>query len=170
MYLTHFGAMNNKILVFFLFLLVGCGTKENPNEIQLFNGYALSLKAGESVAEIDETISKRYAEAQKNSNFQVPLFRYISHKDYDMFVGVPYNTSLEEIAAAYQQQANAEGTSVECNGAQCCLIEKNSGYHCKCAFKNADNSLVFIMLESKAATLPDNLMKTSALAARLVKH
>ncbi|HLF35573.1 MAG TPA: hypothetical protein VI583_15125 [Cyclobacteriaceae bacterium] len=89
--------MNRLLLILFIFSFHSCSTG-GKNEIRLFNNLAFILREGEYAAEIDTGIVSKYTGYFNNQDIQIPLFRYIKNDHYEIFIGIPYNTTFEKLA------------------------------------------------------------------------
>lgn len=79
-------------------LLVACSNRSNTEELTLYNDITFDLHKGEKLKEINITLKELYLGYFKKASFQVPLFKIIESEDYILFIGIPYNTSIKELA------------------------------------------------------------------------
>lgn len=142
-----------KILGAFVFLFIFSCSNEKENEIPLFNGLTFQLNEGESIGEIDSRAKENYAQ-YFNSPFQIPLFKYIKHSNYEIYIGLPYNTSIEVMT---QYELNKQDSSLAKLNLETDSIsyykeyEKYNFHIAEYAVKKEGNSLIYI------ATLSDSI-------------
>ncbi|PWH82257.1 hypothetical protein [Brumimicrobium oceani] len=93
--------MKNYIFLFLLFLTFACGdTQKDKNEIDLFNGNAFTLNSGEKEAQITVGLKKAYLQLIENKATQIPLFKSVKGAGYTIFIGLPVNTSADQLFTA----------------------------------------------------------------------
>jgi len=86
-----------KLTVAFLgFILWQCSPTPD-NEIPLFNNIVYHLEDGESIEDITPNTVALYDSLFNGPNYEIPLFRNIQHKDYTLFIGLPFNTGYEQL-------------------------------------------------------------------------
>lgn len=120
--------MKNPFLFLFLIFIISCSNIKN-NEIALFNETSFIIFEDEVICSIDFETKNKYTENFNNSNIQVPLFKYIKNNNYEIFIGIPYNTSIDLL---YQKK----------NGINDSLL--NSKLDSLCYFKNYKRSEKYI--------------------------
>ena len=142
-----------KILGVFVFIIIFSCSNEKENELPLFNGLTFQLNEGESIGEIDSKAKENYAD-YFNSPIQIPLFKYIKHSNYQIFIGLPYNTSIE---AMTQYELNKQDSSIAKLKLKTDSIsyykeyEKHNFHITEYAVRKEGNSLIYI------ATLSDSI-------------
>ena len=94
-----FRKMEQKILLhFFLlaFLLIfsNCSNSSSIKQITLSNGMSFKLLNGETNTDIDQYIINYY-ESYFNTDIenQIPLYKYIKHNKYEIFIGLPIGSN-----------------------------------------------------------------------------
>lgn len=89
------------------FFGAACNSSRLPDgTVVLFNDYKMKLQPGEEVKELDAVQKKVYEQYCNNTAaVQVPFFKMLSHKDYTLFIGLPFHSSLERLAAAKETAA-----------------------------------------------------------------
>ena len=84
-------------------LLGSCGSSENihNNSIVFFNGTALQLINNEKELSIDSLELDLYKNIWAARPIQVPFYKYIQSDDYKIHLGIPFNTSLNQVNMMY---------------------------------------------------------------------
>lgn len=80
-------------------LTVSCSSPTDPSGVSLFNDLMFSLQPGEQALPADALTAeafRRYA-ATDSSALQLPLFKYIRHPQYELFIALPVGASLPEL-------------------------------------------------------------------------
>lgn len=137
--------MRKLLGAFLLISIFSCSSKKE-NEIPLFNGLTFQLNEGESIGEIDSRAKGNYAE-YFNSPIQIPLFKYIQHSDYQMFIGLPYNTSIESMTQyeLNKQDSLIANLTFESNSISYYKeYERNNFHITEYAVNKEGNSLIYI--------------------------
>ena len=94
--------MNRLLIILFLLPLSSCSSgATNDNELPLFNNLVMQLNTDETVQSITPESQEIYQRHFSQGDIQVPLYRHISHTEYDLFVGIPYRTSLKDLKEGY---------------------------------------------------------------------
>jgi hypothetical protein len=109
--------MSKQVLFPILILFLSC-SKESSNSITLFNSISFEIRTGEIPDHNLFDINDLYTTHFNNRLIQIPLFKYISHPEYKIFIGIPYDTSINEIVMSKSQITDS-----------CCIdYERNSVY------------------------------------------
>ena len=87
-YLLHF------FLVSFLLIFNNCSNSSSDKQITLSNGMSFKLLNGETNTDIDQYIINYY-ESYFNTDIenQIPLYKYIKHNKYEIFIGLPIGSN-----------------------------------------------------------------------------
>ena len=83
-------------LIIFI-LLISCGSDINDNNLYLFGDTYIKLEVDEISNELTKENTDLYFSYVGNSDIQAPLYRYITNKDYQLFIGLPINTDFDTI-------------------------------------------------------------------------
>ena len=158
--------MKNIMLSFFLWMFfLGCNSNEG-DEIYLFNGISFELIEGEKVIKLDKDRKEIFHSYINNKSVQIPLFRFIESKDYSIFVGLPFNTSIKELSnlsiAPTFNQTFFEGDSTSY------FFKKyiNDKEHVSIYTRNFSNNLVYVLTVTNSAIKSDSLLHKNALSNR----
>lgn len=99
-------------MLFLLLLaaLTGCTTKKTgalqSEDITVFNNIVFSLSPEDTISNITPEIRDRYLQMLHVGRIQVPLYRYIRSDDYELFLGIPVNTSIKEFYSLREAEKN----------------------------------------------------------------
>lgn len=152
--------MRKSILLFLLASVLSSCSSENSNEVSLFNGLVFKMHQGESVEDIDSKIKNNYSDYFDDNRIDIPLYKYIKHNNYEIFLGLPYNTSSE---AMIQSQLEKQDSSiikftVESDSSSFYKeYMKNNFYIAEYAIKTRNSSLIYICAISDSTVLPSEL-------------
>ncbi|MGB0985081.1 MAG: hypothetical protein ACPG19_13610 [Saprospiraceae bacterium] len=103
--------MKYPIVVFCLSLLfiTSCNSeKKEIKKISLFNGIKVQLLDGEnSQAAITDTIQSTFKKyTSNNTRISIPLFKYIEHTDYSLFIGIPVDARIKDFSDSLYHHSN----------------------------------------------------------------
>ncbi len=89
--------------------LGSCGSSENirSNSIAFFNGTALQLTNNEKELSIDSLGLELYKNIWAERPIQVPLYKYVESDDYKIYLGIPFNTSLNQASIMYNMEEDS---------------------------------------------------------------
>ena len=99
-----------------LFLLIATTvlwscSNSDPKQLDLFNELYFELSEGEKVSPISLQAKESYSLLFNNGPIQIPLYKYIEHADYQIFIGLPYDTSVEAIREDRAKKNEGSSTS-----------------------------------------------------------
>lgn len=150
------------IILFFLF---SCTNNiSSSKKVELFNHTYINLEDGDKVLEITPVVKEKYLNTFSQS-LQIPLFRYVGNKDYEMFIGIPFNTSLSELITAYSASAGKIETTTD-SSTYFYAIEKSDSAIIVNYTKLLDKNMVSLIAVSKS-TKSVSLLSVKALSERI---
>ena len=95
----------NKLFASILLLLLftfSCTSEASPdNGLSLFNDLIFNDNPEEVSQEITPESQTTYKQHFLHGELQIPLYRHLSHSKYDLFIGIPYRTSLADLKQDY---------------------------------------------------------------------
>lgn len=151
--------------VLFLLILLSCsGSKKN--EIPLFNNQTFKLVEGENLSTADSVTQKLYKESFTHGNVQVPLFKYIRHNDYKLFIGLPLKTSVDELAESKFDESSYQKGSKD-------FYKKSINDNYKLiefATSLDSDNLIYISVITESDKLVDSLFTKDNLSSRIIKN
>lgn len=145
---------------------ISCNS-HNDNSIALFNDLSFELGKGEKLAEITSGTQSNYAGFISQKKVQIPLFRYIKATGYDIYIGIPYNTSLSELndskllGDSLSLENKVDSLSFNFN-----TFAKDSTYFCE-YIQKSQNNLLYILAVTESKQLLDSLFNYNVLAKRV---
>jgi len=154
----------------FLFLYLSC-TNNNSKEINLFNNISFTLHTGEKLSEITPVITDMYSEYFNNQQVQIPLFKYIKHKDYVIFIGIPYDTSIDKMMNLQSMKPDSCHVSLEKISTGFFNKYKKNGYYIfeySAVFEN--KSLIYISAMSDSKEISDSVFNKQGIINRILLH
>lgn len=159
-----------KLILFACVLIISCSNKKSDN-INLFNKISFKLYENEDVASRDEQVIKTYDYYLNNyTDIQIPLFKYIKHKDYEIFIGIPFSTSISDIKNI--ELTENDNLSIICNKSDSLYlyqqIKMNNLYVTK-YFSNVGSkpSLLYFAAITKSKKISDSLFKRQEIEKRI---
>ena len=147
--------------------VISC-TVEKKNETPLFNGLTFNLYDGEAIEEINSRTGERYSCFFNDGIIQIPLYKYIKHSNYDIFIGIPYNTSIEALVKS--KIAKQDSTDAYFKSDSVSFYKKYAKdglYITEYASKIEDLSLIYIAAMSESRELSDSLFTETKLSERI---
>ena len=160
--------MKKIFIVLFIISIISC-SKENKNEIPLFNELSFKIYDGESIVAVNTEIKDKYSKCFNSSIIQIPLLKYIKGKNYEIYIGVPYNVSIE--AMIENQFSMQDSVAVDFKSDSLFYFKsykKNEIYISEYAIKTNNESLLYVSTMSDSKTLTDSLFNDKELSKRII--
>lgn len=155
--------------VLFLGVFSSC-TSSSADEVYLFNDLYFSLQAGEEEAPINDTVRRIYEAHFAYPNTQVPLFKYVKHRDYAIFLGLPVRASVNRMLDELVQRPDlpaADYTLENGKDFYYATYRKDSVYVAEYLKQTTDQSLVFLGLLSSDQVPGGHIAERVNLSARI---
>jgi len=158
-----------KYLIILLALtLFGCSVEEKRT-IQFFNGISFEIRNSESLGEVNEHSNLSYASCIDSLGVQIPLFKVVNGNQYTIYLGIPVDTSLEDIIKKSQSRFEISKT-IETDSLTYCYFKVNNNKQHLCVLtRKTENSMVFLIAESPSKQVLDSLFNKQSFINRL-KH
>lgn len=157
-----------KIFIVILILSVISCTSKKQNGLVLFNELTFKMYEGEANVEINDKTKDQYFKYFHNELIQIPLFKHIKHNNYEMFIGIPYKTSIRKIVTSQEEKQDSTKTNFNSDAQYYYNTNKKEGiYIAEYATKVDDKSLIYIATLSSSSGLRDSLFNESALSKRI---
>lgn len=92
-----------KILSFIIatFIFLSCSSEVDESKLFLFNDTYFQLEDGELTNELTKENTDLYFSLLGNPDLQAPLYKYIKSDKYDLFIGIPVETTFAEIKKSF---------------------------------------------------------------------
>ncbi|WP_154859426.1 hypothetical protein [Cyclobacterium xiamenense] len=161
--------MKNLILYVSISMILLFCTSKPTQHIFLFNDVSFKLNEDEEVADIDPKNKEIFNLFYDKKPVQIPLFRCIQSDDYLIFIGIPFNTSIKELAnhgftSTFNQTVSKSDSTSYIYKKYSIEQEQITSYT-----KSFDTNLVYILTVSNSADLSDSLFSINALSNRFKK-
>jgi hypothetical protein len=159
--------MRNYLYIIVLFLF-SC-KDQKPDDIMLFNGVSFLTKTGETLPNIDQNINNEYNKYLKNNQNSIPLFKYIHHEKYGIFIGLPYGISGDSLLNIKPSipLLNQQKQSVDSNTMTYRSYYTQQGLQLHTLACQVNKSKILIIGRTYTNNLPDSLLSEKALRERI---
>lgn len=141
-----------------------------PNQdLRLFNNLIFKMREEEQAVEIDNDRREQFAAYFDDLSVQIPLYRCITGRNYTVFIGIPLNAAISELAR--QNLADIFNPTVFAGDSVTFLYKKYQGENEVVSIysKNFDRNRIFILASTNSAELSDSLFNIKALSDRIVR-
>ncbi|MFA9388174.1 MAG: hypothetical protein ACERKD_00115 [Prolixibacteraceae bacterium] len=157
------------VIISILSVLPSC--LETNKEISLFNGLKFELNKGEVVNYVDMHVNDKYTRYFNNRKIQIPLFKYIKNADYEIFIGVPFNTTIDAFIQDQLKNQDFATTKITYDSISCYKNSKMDNFYIVEYARNYSNkSLLYIAAISNSLELSDSLFSMSQLSNRIISR
>jgi hypothetical protein len=161
--------MKRKILYLTISISLLCCTSAQDDALLLFNAISFHVNDNEDIIKIDLEKNDHFNSFFDTNSVQIPLYRCIKSKNHLIFIGIPFNTSVEELAN-YELTSDWEPTSFESDSTTYFYKKYTNGKeHITIYTKNYGNNLVYVLTTSNSAVVTDSLFNPTALSNRFKK-
>lgn len=157
--------------VFFVLFILLAGlsscTTQNQNGIPVSNNLAFKTLPAEKELPLTAAAEQKYRAYFNNQpQNQIPLLRHIKHPDYELFIGLPFNTTFSRLKQS-RTQTGKPGFS--CSENMCTqAYQADSLQITEYLYQAPGQSVVFIAALSSRPQLPDSLFQPAALKQRFI--
>ncbi len=155
----------NHFVVLPLFLLLSCNPKGNE-ALSLFNNICFQLEEGDVNAQIDLRVKNDYFATANHENDYTPppLYRYISNKNYRIYIGMPFQVSFETLS-----KLNALGQPVkEIRDTNCAykIYRTSETYFVEYVIE-INKSLLYVLATTDSKQILDSKLSYSQIKKRI---
>lgn len=135
------------------------------------NGLIFKMKIGETAPVINQNISKEYSKYLKEHSSQIPLFKYIQHERYGIFVGLPYGIGIDSLMKITPSLPlmTREKEDLDTSGMAYRRYSNNQGLQLHTLVYSINNSKLFILARTYEKNIPDSILSQKALINRIQK-
>ncbi|MEO0877686.1 MAG: hypothetical protein AAFY48_24050, partial [Bacteroidota bacterium] len=162
---------NRLLVILFLLPFLSCSSNApNDNELPLFNNLVLQLNTDETVQSITPASQEIYERHFSPGDVQIPLYRHISHTEYDLFVGIPYRTSLKDLKETYFaiQDSTWNHLDKQIDSSSYYRIYQDSSYYrAEYAAESEDGSLIYLAAVGDTTDFAASTFSTFDLTSRI---
>ena len=157
-----------RLLIYLLLILFISCTPKNRNEINFFNNTVFEIHKGETLMNIRPSITEMYTEYFNNQKIQIPLFKYIKHSNYVIFIGLPYDTSIEKMIKSQTMKPDSCHLALETNSKSFFNRYKKNGYYItEYSTVLENNSIIYIATLADTKEVSDSLFNKSEISKRI---
>jgi hypothetical protein len=152
------------LLSFLVLCLIAC-SGENSTDIVLYNQKRIKVMNDEKRERITTSLHDRYAKYFNTlPSAQLPLSKYIKHKDYEIFIAIPYNTDFNNL----KKEIKEAGGTVNSTDTSCFRqFEADGNFFSEYAVASKDSSIIFIGAVTNQKNVCDSLLNESMLIKRI---
>jgi hypothetical protein len=157
-----------KLIIFISIILLCFCTNKSKNSISLFNNISFQIQNGEENTEIQQNISMLYTEYFNNQQTQIPLFKFIKHSNYKIFIGIPYDTSIEKMIKTKLEENDSCRISFESNSkSYFAKYNRDRFYISEYATIFDNGTIIFISTLTNMKEISDSLFNKSKISTRI---
>lgn len=165
--------MRNKIFAFIgiMVFLAACKSG-NEHEIPLFNEFKFHTDSTEKITEIDSLGQVPYIQHFNDiDDIQIPLYRIIKARDYTLYLGIPFHTNLQKIAAAKTVKPNADTVLLQSQSADNFYRKyKKGNLYLAEYMRNIDSvSIICVFGSSASEAIANDVLSEEKMSARIKK-
>ena len=154
-----------------LILCLGCTTHKDKNQVFIFNDISFQLNEGDSIAEINPLLSDRYQSYSTNRAIQIPLYKCINNKAYDIYLGIPYNTSIEKIVHLHLMDSTLKQEELNTDTLTYCFTKQHNDTTYSVEYTKVFNSnLIYVLATTQSKIIADSLLTQRGLSTRLIQN
>jgi hypothetical protein len=159
--------MKKLITVLFITSFLACTTVKEKSELPIFNNISFKLMEGESLMDLTPEIKDNYLSYFKNTNLQIPLFKSFKAEDYTIYIGIPYNTSIEKLIELQIVDQTANPIILESDNSSYFFKKQNTDTTYISEYSMLfDKNLIYILAITDSKTISDSLLNQIELSNR----
>jgi len=127
------------------------------------------MRSGEAVMDVNSSITQMYTEYFNKQQVQIPLFRYIKHANYVIFIGIPYDTSIAKMIKTQSEKPDSCHLLLETNSNSFFNRYKKNGYYItEYATVLGNKSIVYLATLADTKEISDSLFNKSEMTKRII--
>jgi hypothetical protein len=156
-----------KISSFFILVLLGCSSVINNNELFLFNNISFKINHDEKIVDVTPNLTVKYFNYVKNSHLQIPLLKVINGRDYTIFLGIPYNTSLKKLTQIQLLQNSTDSILFQSDSSSYYFKKQNNDSIFIAEYSRIfDKNIIYILAETRSKLIADSLFNQTQFSNR----
>ncbi len=144
--------MKKNISYLFILFILACSNKIEGG-IDLFNGNVFALATNEKEALLTEEVKLNYNAPEPADN--IPLFKCIKGIGYDLFIGIPIETSIDKYYALKKANGIQDSNLIKTDSTYYNYVLIDGTYYVEMLLEK-EKSLFFV----KAQTAKQNILET----------
>ena len=160
--------MNKLIYLLFCFLFVCCSNNSKHNEVEIFNGLKFKLQEAEVQENINDVTKKNYFSFFGKNKNQLPLFKFIKSKNYEIYIGLPFKTSIPKLLSN-SISVNDSSVIILNSDSVSFMFRKsklNNNYITEFA-KQYDANIIYLLCVSNSKFVSDSVFSFEKLSKRI---
>ena len=162
--------MKKLFSILFVISLLSCTTNKEKKEVSIFNNISLKLIENENIVDLKHQIIENYQSYFTKNNIQIPLFKCIINKNYTIYLGIPYNTSIKKLMKFQILDQTVGQVELETDTLTYFFKKQNnSTIYISEYSKVFDKNLIYILAITKSKMISDSLFKQTELSNRLIQ-
>ncbi|MGQ1891109.1 hypothetical protein ACT29H_11780 [Thermophagus sp. OGC60D27] len=162
--------MRSTFLFLSIIFLCGC-SQSKSDQIQLFNGISFQLQQKEIIRDITPSTIEFYDSLFNGPFSEIPLYRNIQHPQYSLFIGMPFNTSLQKIMDYSYAWADSSIIMKQANDSSFLITYKvENAIAMKYAIQTGNSNLFFLSGLTQEKVVADSLFTLKKLSKRFIHN
>ena len=142
-------------------------TSKKESEITLFNNITFKLMEGEKNISVNAKAKENFHfYINKHTPLQIPLFKNIQSKDYTIYLGLPINTTIKQLAALRSNHINNPSSFDTDKTSYLYISYQNKNKHISEYCKTINNNTIYVLTISSTPETSKALFNIEALSKR----
>jgi len=159
--------MKKLLSILIIISFFACTSSKKDKEVFIFNNISFKLIEGESLVDIKPKIKENYLSYFKNTNLQIPLLKSIKNKDYAIYLGIPYNTSIEKLIKFQIFRQSVNPIVLQSDTISYFLKKQNNDTTYISEYSKVfDQNLIYILAITNSKIISDSLFNQTELSNR----
>lgn len=126
------------------------------------------MHKGETLMGIKPSINELYSAYFNNRQPQIPLFKYVKHLNYQIFIGIPYDTSISNMIKAQLEKPDSLRVFFESNPNYFFTkYERDGLYITEYASVYENRNILYISTITNMKEISDSLFNMSDVSTRI---
>ncbi len=147
-------------------ILCAC-TSKKESEITLFNDITFKLIEGERSVNINAKAKENFHfYTSEHTSIQMPLFKNIESEYYTIYIGIPINTSIKQLAALKSSHIDNPLSFNTDEASYLYISHYNRNKYISEYCKKIDNNTIYVLTVSHTPETSDTLFNMEALSKR----
>lgn len=166
----EFHRMKRSILLLLIAAISTLRCNSNQDHIDLHTGQKFRIQDGEKVTEDKSDIISQYnIFFNSYRNVQIPLFKFIKHDDYEMFIGIPVSIRTSELFQRISEEPNNRNLIFDKQNNNSYLMKYEKENHLIVTYLSVlkDNSIICFSVMADDSKLIDDFFRNNTLKNRL---
>jgi len=159
--------MKNKLLATLIIIFFSCASSNDNNEIFLYNNLYFNALEGE-LEKDKPPVVERYTNYFNDQNIQIPLLKYIQHENYEIFIGIPVGTTIQDLKTDKKDFLDISESKIKSDSNYFFTsYEKDEYFISEYSSYFANESIIYIAVKTKNNELCDTLFNKASLSNRI---